>query len=126
MRKIAVILVVLAVILPSCKTVEYVDRVRKEYETRIIVDSTFIDCTDSVFIFQKGDTVTIKEVKTRLEYRYKLLTDTLIQADTLTIYKEMTNCTENAKKPFRWLKFGFILGIIIIFALYITIKFLKR
>lgn len=104
--------------------------VRTEYRTLVDRDSIFIDCTDTVFVIQKGDTVKVVEKVTEREYRYKMLHDTLRVADTVTVEKVTTLSGTSEGKPvkrWRWFLFGFFSGIIIIFAVRILIKvFLKK
>lgn len=122
MRRVFFILSAL-VFFAGCKTVE---KTKTVYISRLQVDSVYIDCTDTVFIWQHGDTVRIREILTRTEYRYRLLTDTLRQSDTVIVTKkELVNSTcGKARKNF--FIFGLIIGIFIIFALYLlTKKFLR-
>ena len=123
MRKLIVILTLIAIFSVSCKTTEVVERVKWEYQSKVVADSVFIDCSDSVFVFKDGDTVTIREIKSRIEYRYKMLNDTIFRHDTLSIVKEYTNTTQNRKNGCKFVFFlGFAIAIIIIFAIRILIK----
>lgn len=122
MRRVFLILAAL-LLFAGCKTVE---KTKTVYVSRFQVDSVYIDCTDSVFFTKIGDTVTIREILTRTEYRYRLLTDTLRQSDTVIVTKkELVNTTcGKARKNF--FIFGLIIGLLIIFALYLLTKKLLR
>lgn len=104
--------------------------VRTEYRTVYQRDSIWVDCTDTLYIVEKGDTVRITETKTVREYRYKVLLDTVAVTDTVTVYRERTGAAaENGtKKTKRWPWFvaGFACGIFIIFAARILIRIYLR
>lgn len=70
----------------GCKPVEVV---KNHYYTHTYIDSVYIDCTDSVYIAQKGDTVRITEVKERVEYRTKTICDTAMVRDTVFVERKV-------------------------------------
>lgn len=117
--KIRLLILSLMLLLCGCKTMEIV-RERHHYSSTI--DSVYIDCTDTLYYIVKGDTVTIREVMTRTEYRYRMLSDTMQHIDTIVVTKkELVNSScGKARKNFFIL--GFIIGMIIIFALYLLTK----
>lgn len=90
MRKL-LILALMMVTVAACTTTRYVpvETVKTEYITRdsIRIDSTYVH--DSVYFWQKGDTV--REVKYRNIYKYMFLTktDTVISVDTITVVQEV-------------------------------------
>ena len=101
----AVILLLAALLLAACSTIRYVpvETVRSDTlirnETRL--DSIYV--RDSIYVYQKGDTVTKYVEKWR--YKYKTKTDTLYIAkrDTVTV-----TVTEVREKPIKWYNQGFI------------------
>lgn len=121
--KIRLLILSLMLLLCGCKTTEIV-RERHHYTSTI--DSVYIDSTDTLYYIVKGDTVTIREVKTRTEYRYRMLSDTILHIDTIVVTKKElvnSNCGK-ARKNFFIL--GLIIGIIVIFALYLLAKKIFR
>ena len=104
---------------------------RVEYVSVYERDSVWVDCTDTLYIFERGDTVRIVETKTVKEYRYKVLKDTARVTDTVTVEKVTTLRSPEAsqRKVRRWPWFcaGFLSAILIIFAIRILIKiYLKK
>ena len=104
---------------------------RVEYISVYERDSVWVDCTDTLYIFERGDTVRIVETKTVKEYRYKILKDTARVTDTVTVEKVTTLRSPEAaqRKVRRWLWFcaGFFTAVLIIFAIRILIRiYLKR
>lgn len=104
---------------------------RVEYVSVYERDSVWVDCTDTLYIFERGDTVRIVETKTVKEYRYKILTDTARITDTVTVEKVTTlRSPEAAQRKVRrwpWFFAGFCIGILVIFTARILIKiYLKR
>lgn len=104
---------------------------RVEYVSVYERDSVWVDCTDTLYIFERGDTVRILKTKTVREYRYKILTDTARVTDTVTVEKVTTlRSPETAQRKVRrwpWFCAGFISAVLIIFAIRILIKiYLKR
>ena len=78
-------LIIMAAILSGCRTVEYypVETVRTDtvYVNRLAVDSVMV--RDSIYIHEKGDTVT--EHRYHYIYRYKDRVDTLYLASRDTV-----------------------------------------
>lgn len=104
---------------------------RVEYVSVYERDSVWVDCTDTLYVFERGDTVRIVETKTVKEYRYKILTDTAHVTDTVTVEKVTTLRSPDAavRKVRRWPWFcaGFISAVLIIFAIRIVLKiYLKK
>lgn len=98
-RKWACIGLVIGLILlafTGCKTKEYikVPSVRTEYvcrtDTFAKLDSIYMK--DSVYVFQKGDTVFHNKVVYRDRYHniYKVKTDTIIKTDSVAIERQLT------------------------------------
>ena len=86
LNKIARLSIILAILasFTSCKTREklvYIPQVKTEYITKHTRDSIFQK--DSVYIYQRGDTV----FKNRFQFIYKdkWRTDTLIRSDTVSV-----------------------------------------
>ena len=81
-------------------------------------DSVYVDCTDTLYVIERGDTVRITETRTVREYRYRILRDTAIVTDTVSVMVR-TGAAADRPKPCRRL-FFFIAGaatsILIIFA----------
>ena len=93
-------------------------RVSTQYMRVYERDSVYIDCTDTLYVVERGDTVRITETKTVREYRYRILRDTAIVKDTVAV-EVRTGAAADRPKPCRRL-FFFIAGaatsILIIFA----------
>ena len=85
--KVFLYLIIIAAILSGCRTIEYypVETVRTDtvYVNRLSVDSVLV--RDSVYIHEKGDTVT--EYRYKYVYRYKDRVDTLYisSRDTVSV-----------------------------------------
>ena len=104
---------------------------RVEYVSVYERDSVLVDCTDTLYIFERGDTVRIVENKTVKEYRYKILKDTARVTDTVTVEKVTTlRSPEAAQRKVRrwpWFCAGFFTAVLIIFAIRILIRiYLKK
>lgn len=104
---------------------------RVEYVSVYERDSVWVDCTDTLYVFERGDTVRIVEIKTVKEYRYKILKDTARVTDTVTVEKVTTlRSPEAAQRKVRrwpWFCAGFVTAILLIFAIRILIRiYLKR
>lgn len=122
MRKIVCILSILALILSSCKPVEVV---HDHYHNHFERDSVFFNTKDSVFFWQIGDTVRIKEVHHYTECRYVTQYDTLRTCDTLTIVKNAAKVGKCQKKCGGWFAAGLLIGIFVIFATILLTKKIK-
>ena len=111
----------------SCRTEKDV-RVSTQYVRVYERDSVYIDCTDTLYVVERGDTVRITETKTVREYRYKILRDTAIVTDTVAVMVR-TGAAADRPKPCRRL-FFFIAGaatsILIIFAAKMIVWFLTK
>lgn len=104
---------------------------RVEYVSVYVRDSVFVDCTDTLYVFERGDTVRIVETKTVREYRYKVLKDTARVTDTVTVEKITTlrppEAAQRKVKRWPWFCAGFVTAILFIFAIRILIKiYLKK
>lgn len=99
---------------------------RVEYVSVYERDSVWVDCTDTLYVFERGDTVRIVETKTVKEYRYKVLKDTARVTDTVTVEKITTlrspEAAQRKVKRWPWFCAGFITAILIIFAVRILIR----
>lgn len=99
---------------------------RVEYVSVYERDSIWIDCTDTLYVFERGDTVRIVKTKTVKEYRYKVLKDTARVTDTVTVEKVTTLRSPGAahRKVRRWPWFcaGLITAVFVIFAVGIIIR----
>lgn len=113
----------IVVVANSCRTAKEL-QVRTEYQTIYQRDSIFVDCTDSVFIFQKGDTVYIKEKQTFEKYFYTIYCDTLRQSDTIKEVKTYIAAAEPERKKngWKWFVAGACLSVFLIFAVKLILK----
>lgn len=114
----------------GCKSVREAHS-RVEYVSVYERDSVFVDCTDTLYVFERGDTVRIVETKTVKEYRYKVLKDTARVTDTVMVEKVTTlRSPESAQRKVKrwpWFCAGFVTAILIIFAVRILTRiYLKR
>lgn len=93
-------------------------RVSTQYVRVYERDSVYIDCTDTLYVVERGDTVRITETKTVREYRYKVLRDTAIVTDTVAVEVRTGAAADSPKKCHRWKFFiaGAVTAILIIFA----------
>lgn len=125
MKRIVFILIAVFMLV-GCKTKEVVTT---RHHFTHIADSVYIDCFDTVFIWQCGDTVRIREIIREREYKYKYIADTIHNTDTLLI---KTGAAASNSTTFKgggkFLFFlGFAFAILIIFAVRIITKtFFKR
>ena len=107
-------ILLLCLLLVGCTTTQYVptEVTKIEYKNKEIVDSIYI--RDSVFIREKSDTVFLE--KYRLVYRDKVITDTIIQIDSIPIIQTIETTTEvNVLKKWQIILMvlgGILLGII--------------
>ena len=106
----------------GCKTKEYINvpYVRTEYvcrtDTFAKLDSIYMK--DSVYVFQKGDTVFHNKVVYRDQYHniYKVKTDTIIKTDSVTVpYPIERQLTKNEQRLMSlgrcYIAFLFILAV---------------
>lgn len=103
--------------------------VRTEYRTVWQHDSVFIDCTDTVFLLQRGDTVTIREKSIDRRYYFRIFTDTIRNADTVTVTERVmvrdTDCPKLKRWPWFAAGMGVVVGLIVIIRLLILYFFKK-
>lgn len=82
-----ILIIVALIILASCTTTKYVDRVvevpvetvKTEYITDVKYDSLYVK--DSIFMYIKGDTVF--KYKEKQNYKYVYQTDTVVRVDSI-------------------------------------------
>lgn len=120
--RIRLLILSLMLLLCGCRTTEII-RERHHYSSTI--DSVYIECTDSVFVLMAGDTVRIREVERRVEYRLKYISDTIVSTDTVRVAAMNGEKKTLAKTRKNYYIFGLICGIIIIFALSLLTKKIK-
>lgn len=118
MKKLLVILSML-LLLAGCRTHEVVS-VRHHFSHT--TDSVYVECTDSVFVLLAGDTVRIREVERRVEYRLKYIADTIVSTDTVRVAIGNGEKKTLAKTRKNYFIFGLICGIIAIFAFVMLLK----
>lgn len=102
---------------------------RVEYVSVYERDSVYIDCTDTLYVVERGDTVRVTETKTVREWRYKVLRDTARVTDTVMVEVRTGAAADSTKPCHRWKFFagGVLCAILIIFAARILIKvYLKK
>lgn len=112
----------------GCRT-EKEAHVRTEYVAVYERDSVYVDCTDTLYVVERGDTVRVTEIKTVRELRYKVLRDTARVTDTVRVEVKTGASAASPKPCHRWKFFagGFLCAILIIFAARILIKvYLKK
>ena len=129
MRRLRLIISLIPFLLVSgCRT-EKEARLHTEYVKVYERDSVYVDCTDTLYIVERGDTVRIMETKTVKEWRYKVLRDTARITDTVTVEIRTAAAADNPKPCKRWKFFvaGAACAILIIFAAKIIIRiYLKK
>lgn len=103
-------------------------RVSTQYVRVYERDSVYVDCTDTLYVVERGDTVRITETKTVREYRYRLLRDTAIVTDTVRVEVRTGAAADSPKKCRRLFFFiaGAATSILIIFAAKIIVWFLTK
>lgn len=102
----------------GCKPVEVV---KNHYYTHTYVDSVYVDCTDSVCIVQRGDTVRITEIRERVEYRTRIFSDTAVVRDTVIVERKVGKVGNTGKVGVFFSGFGFSA---LLFFLLVTIFFI--
>ena len=117
----------LLLLVSGCRT-EREAQVHTEYVKVYQRDSVYVDCTDTLYVEVRGDTVRVREKVTEREYHYTVFRDTLRSCDTLTYVEKVAVQSECPKvRRWPWLFAGMCIGILIIFATRIIIKiYLKR
>ena len=103
-------------------------RVSTQYVRVYERDSVYIDCTDTLYVVERGDTVRITETKTVREYRYRILRDTAIVTDTVAVEVRTEAAADSPRKCHRWKFFvaGAATSILIIFAAKMIVWFLTK
>ena len=127
MKKLLGIVLLLIVLMSSCKTNKViqevpvpVETVRTEYITNIEYDSIFVK--DSIDRFIKGDSVIIYKEHTK--YIYKLLIDTVISHDTVPTVIEVKTTTEVEVNKLRWYqKWLMWLGVVSFLVLVVLVTY---
>ena len=118
MKKRLFITIIAALILSGCKT-KYIPlpQVHTEYKTRTdtLIKNDSIYFKDSVFVFQKGDTVFKNKTifKDRYKTIYKAKTDTIYKTDTITAYMHTETQKENNNKEYLFIIAGAALALLI-------------
>lgn len=129
MRRLLLIISLIPLLLVSgCRT-EKEARLHTEYMKVYERDSVYVDCTDTLYVVERGDTVRITETKTVREWRYKVLRDTARITDTVTVEIRTAAASDNPKTCNRWKFFaaGAACAILVIFAARILMKiYLKK
>lgn len=92
--------------------------VRTQYVRVYERDSIYVDCTDTLYVVERGDTVKVTEIKTVREWRYKVLRDTARVTDTVAVMVRTGAAADSPKPCHRWKFFagGVLCAILIIFA----------
>ena len=124
MRRLLLITSLIPLLLVSgCRT-EKEARLHTEYLKVYELDSVYVDCTDTLYIVERGDTVRITETKTVKEWRYKVFRDTARITDTVTVEIRTAAAADNPKPCRRWKFFvaGAACAVFLIFAAIILIK----
>ena len=103
-------------------------RVSTQYVRVYERDSVYIDCTDTLYVVERGDTVRITETKTVREYRCRIMRDTAIVKDTVAVEVRTGAAADRPKKCHRWKFFvaGAVTAILIIFAAKMIVWFLTK
>lgn len=77
------LIIIISIFLASCATTKYVEvpveKVKVEYKDKFVHDSIYIK--DSIFIDKKNDTIFLNKYKYII--KEKLVTDTIVQRDTI-------------------------------------------
>jgi hypothetical protein len=131
MKKNLYILLPILLLLPSCKSVQYVpvEKVVTEYKTNTVHDSVYLEVLkhDSVVIEKLGDTVYINKWHTLYKDRWRenIQIDTLIKTDSIQVPYPVE------RKLTKWEKIkmdagGISIGVCIALVLMIIIYFIVR
>lgn len=124
----------LALAVSGCRSAEKSVEVRAEYRTALQRDSIRVDCTDTIYLVERGDTVRVTEIKVFRETRYQMLRDTIRTTDTIvkekvtSVVPSDTECRIVKMKANRWKWFaaGFGLCFLFIFAAVLIKKFVLK
>ena len=130
-----VTLIVLAVLLTSCKSVEYikVPEYHTEYKTKIdsFIQKDTCVIKDSVFIHAKGDTVWYEKWHTQYvdKWKERIKVDTLMRTDSVAVPYPVTrklNRWEKFKMEFGGIMLGVSLALLIAIAIIIVRWMMKN
>ena len=122
-------IIILILLLSSCKTIEYVPKIETKIEYRDRIEKDTIILKDSVYIHQIGDTVYSEKYKYIYKEHLKVDTAYILQCDTITTIQEVE------KKLSKWDTLKISVGgycmtslILLILALlaYMCIKIFKK
>lgn len=134
MNRAPLVILIILVLLASCKTrqvTEYVTvevpRVHTEWKTDTLRDSVHVK--DSVTVYTKGDTVFVDRTRNKVRWR-----DRIVRAekcDTITKVKEVPVPVEVEKNLSKWQKVRMRLGesamaLIALAAAFISVKYIWR
>lgn len=108
-------------LLAGCRSSE--QAVRVEYRNLVQRDSVYVDCTDTLHVLVKGDTVRIREKVTETRHHYRIIHDTISKADTIRVKEVMAAARECPPKR-RGL--FFFLGVLSVIFLYICAIIVKK
>lgn len=133
MKRLWRLILVIVIIINSggCYSYKENKRATTQYYKVEKFDSIFVRVADTLFVFQRGDTVRVFEKSVVFKDNYRIKRDTMNKCDTIII-KEKTNVSdgrENFSKKKNKIYYFFILiiSILLIFAIKICKKFfLKR
>lgn len=128
MRKLAIIIASIILIISSCTTTKYIDRevpietVRTEYINQIYKDSVYVH--DSIDRYIHGDTV--YQYKYKYIYKYLTKNDTIVKTDSIEVPVKVTEFKEVNRLKF-YQEFLIGLGIAtLLFGLFKLIKLIKK
>lgn len=122
-------IIILILLLSSCKTIEYVPKIETKIEYRDRIEKDTIILKDSVYIHQIGDTIYSEKYKYIYKEHLKIDTAYILQCDTITTIQEVE------KKLSKWDTLKISVGgycmtslILLILALlaYMCIKIFKK
>ena len=109
-------------LLAGCRTSE--QAVRVEYRNIVQRDSVYVDCTDTLYVLVKGDTVRIREKVTETRHHYSTVHDTISKADTIKIEQVMAAAPRECPPKRRGL--FFFLGALSAVFFYFCAKNVKK
>ena len=130
-----VTLIVLAVLLTSCKSVEYikVPEYHTEYKTKIdtFIQKDSVYLKDSVYIHAKGDTIWYEKWHTQYvdKWKERIKVDTLMRTDSVAVPYPVTrklNRWEKFKMEFGGIMLGVSLALLIAIAIIIVRWMMKN
>lgn len=114
----------------GCRTTSKIDRSEFERSVVFMRDSVFFFTSDTVRIFERGDTVYFIEKKENTKEYHNFYRDTLRTADTLIVEKTTERPSVGQAgmrcRRFPWFAAGVCVCLFLIFAAKIVIKFYTR